>query len=351
MNIPIALNNSLLKKVFKWQKYALMSFYILFIGFCMAGIWIKWNSLNFSFEQEKYSEHVYEEGFSAVIASVPIIKVDKKPSFLERLAGRTQPKPCPIINLPRNDGALNTWQKYAAKDVLVPKNNARVILVIDDLGILKNISKQMINLDVPLTLSFLPYASNINEQVNDAYKKGHDILVHIPMEPKGSADPGPHALRSKTSSKDQLAAIDYNLNQFSNYIGINNHMGSAFTENNEAVDRFLNVVKDKGLIVLDSKTTNKSLLESLAYQKNIPVTNRDIFLDNVQDVDHIMAQLTKLEHIAKSNGSAIAIGHPYSQTVTALKKWIPTLKDKGITIVPLSQKIREKYSDVLVATR
>ncbi len=330
-----------------------MSFYYLIVGFCTVGIWLKWDAINSPDLREQYTSHIYEEGFEAVAVTVPFPVIDESNDFLKRLARRTPPVPAPeiIIKPERNDQASEAWQKYAAAGVSVPENNAKVILVIDDLGIVKGISKQMIDMDVPLTLSFLPYASGISAQVNDAYAKGHDILVHVPMEPKGRADPGPHALLSGTTARVQMTSIDYNLGQFSNYIGINNHMGSTFTEDAEAVDRLLNVVKDKGLMVLDSKTTSKSLLEEMAYKKNIPVTNRDVFLDNVRDVDYIMGQLAKLERIAKRDGTALAIGHPYAQTVTALKKWIPTLKAKGITIVPISQIIKEKYSDTLLAAK
>lgn len=349
MNKPPSQNNNLFKKIIQWQKYILLSFYIAFIGFCGVGIWLKWDDIKLpSPNDDGYTSHIYEEGFDSVTVTVPIPGIESKKSFLERLS---RPPQKAIPNKPlRNDDASQTWQKYAAKEVDVPVNNAKVILVIDDLGIVKGVSKKMINMDVPLTLSFLPYASDVNEQVNEAYDKGHDILVHIPMEPKGDADPGPHALLSSESAEEQMNDIDYNLSQFSHYIGINNHMGSAFTEDAEAVNQFLDVIKGKGLLVLDSKTTSKSKLETMAMDKDIPVTNRDVFLDNVRNVDYILEQLGKLEKIAKTNGTALAIGHPYSETVTALERWIPTLKEKGITIVPISQTIKEKYAEKLIAT-
>ncbi|HRW30946.1 MAG TPA: divergent polysaccharide deacetylase family protein, partial [Emcibacteraceae bacterium] len=285
----------------------------------------------------------------AITVAVPLPDAGKKESFLERLSRRAAKKPAPVIHPQRDDRAEQTWQKYAALPVNVPAGNAEIILVIDDLGIVKGTTKQMIEMNVPLTLSFLPYATEIATQVNEAYLRGHDILVHIPMEPKGNADPGPHALLSSSSADNQMESIDYNLGQFSNYIGINNHMGSRFTEDEEAVNRFLDVIKTKGLLVLDSKTTANSRLEKLAIEKNIPVTDRDVFLDNEQDINYILGQLGKLERIAKRDGSALAIGHPYAQTVAALKEWIPTLADKGITIIPISQKVREKYANTSLA--
>lgn len=330
-------------------RYLMMSFYIMFIGFCSVGIWLKWDAINRANNQ--YTTHQYEEGFDAVAVTVPLPRADIKESFLSRLARRTTPKPALVIQKERDQSADDAWQKYAARAVVVPAGNAKVILVIDDLGIVKKTTKQMIDMDAPLTLSFLPYASEISTQVNEAYNKGHDILVHIPMEPKGKADPGPHALLSSTSSRVQMDSIHYNLGQFSNYVGINNHMGSQFTEDEVAVNRLLNVIKDRGLLVLDSKTTPQSKLEALAVQKDIPVTNRDVFLDNEQDLNYILGQLDELERVAKREGNALAIGHPYSQTVAALRLWIPTLAAKGITIIPISQTVREKYSNVRLAVK
>ncbi|MBL4603289.1 MAG: divergent polysaccharide deacetylase family protein [Emcibacteraceae bacterium] len=346
MNNPEILEN---KRLSPAIRYLLLSFYFIFIGFCAAGIWLKWDDINRTNNQ--YSSHIYEEGFDAVTVTVPLPRKVRKENFLDRLAQRTSPKPALVIQPERHQDTDQTWQKFAASRVIVPAGNVKVILVIDDLGIVKNTTQQMIDMDAPLTLSFLPYASDISSQVNDAYAKGHDILVHIPMEPKGKADPGPHALLSSTSPRVQMDSIHYNLGQFSNYIGINNHMGSLFTEDEVAVDRLLKVVKEKGLLVLDSKTTSGSLLEQMAAENNIPVTNRDIFLDNEQDINYIMGQLKALENVAKRQGTALAIGHPYPQTVAALKLWIPTLAAKGITIVPISQTIKDKYSNRLLASK
>ncbi|MDG1438018.1 MAG: divergent polysaccharide deacetylase family protein, partial [Emcibacteraceae bacterium] len=320
----------------------MMCFYFLFIGFCAVGILIKWNALSRNDE----SRYAYHEGTISV-ARMP----DTRPSFLERLQNRYIRKAPPVKLPERNDNAAQRWQKYAATPVVIPEGHDTVILVIDDLGMDKAMTQEMIDMAVPMTLAFLPYANEISPQVNRAYKKGHDILVHIPMEPKSTLDPGPNALLSSVSARVQMDSIEYNLSQFENYIGINNHMGSKFTEDTDAVNRLLGVIKRRELLVLDSKTTANSVLEDLAEDQQIPVINRDVFLDNTEDEQYIMGQLGELERMAKRNGNALAIGHPYPETVAALKRWIPTLNAKGITVVPISQKVREKYARTLLANR
>lgn len=321
-------------------RYLVMCFYSLLIGFCGMALWLKWDHTKYQNSVREYTSHIYEEGFDAVSVTVPLPRSDRKESFLSKLARRVAPPPVVVMHKENAFPEGQPWQKFAAAPVFVPEGNATVVLVIDDLGIVKKTTQEMIDMEAPLTLSFLPYASGISAQVDQAYTKGHDILVHIPMEPKGKADPGPHALMSSESAEERLEDIEYNLSQFSHYIGINNHMGSEFTEDSEAVEQLLSVIKDKGLMVLDSKTTPNSRLEKIAREKTIFVTNRDVFLDNVREEGYIMGQLAELERAAKSNGSAIAIGHPYPQTVSALKEWIPTLEEKGITVIPISQSVR-----------
>ncbi len=330
-------------------RYLVLCFYSLLIGCCGVALWIKWDHAVYQKSMRDYTSHVYEEGFEAVAVTVPLPRSDRKESFLSRLARRAAPPPVLVTRQQRRVSEGETWRKFAAAPIIVPEGHATVTLVIDDLGIVKDLTREMIEMDAPLTLSFLPYASGIAPQVEDAYEKGHDILVHIPMEPKGSADPGPFALMSSDSARQRARSIDYNLGQFSNYIGINNHMGSEFTEDSAAVAQLMEVVGDKGLMVLDSKTTPNSKLEDIARAKSIPVTNRDVFLDNVREEGYILNQLAELERVAKANGSALAIGHPYPQTVRALKQWIPTLAEKGITIVPISQSVAERYGQTQLA--
>jgi polysaccharide deacetylase 2 family uncharacterized protein YibQ len=120
-------------------------------------------------------------------------------------------------------------------------------------------------------------------------------------------------------------------------------MGSEFTENKGAVTRILEVAKSKGMMVLDSKTSSKSVMISEAERLNIPHATRDIFLDNIPNEKAIWQQFMKLEKIAAEHGQAVAIGHPYKTTIAALKKWLPTLKAKGIEIVPISQLAAKAY--------
>ena len=225
----------------------------------------------------------------------------------------------------------------------------QISIVIDDLGVVKSRTFDIIKLDASLTLSFLPYAPDLKNMTRYAREQGHELMLHLPMEPKGDKDPGPHAMLTGVSDEKILAELSFNLAQFDGYVGLNNHMGSAFTENRRGLDLILKEVGKRGLLVLDSRTSKKSLFAGMAADRNIPNVTRDFFLDNEQDVDYILGQLKKLEKMALRRGSAIAIGHPYDETIAALSIWLPSLKEKGIVAVPLSALVKRKYQEIYMA--
>ena len=114
-------------------------------------------------------------------------------------------------------------------------------------------------------------------------------------------------------------------------------MGSKFTEDRRAMSDIMKVLAEHDLFFLDSKTTAKSVGQEVAKTYGVDYATRHVFLDNNNDKAYILGQLRATEKIAKKNGYAVAIGHPKSQTYVALKEWLPTLEEKGIKLVPMSE--------------
>ncbi len=234
-------------------------------------------------------------------------------------------------------------QKQAIKTSKEAYGKAQIAIIIDDLGLSKKKVAQFIKMKEPLTLSFLPYASGINKLAQDGRNHGHEIMLHIPMQPKSDLDSGPHTLSSYLSVEEQYERIHLNFSKLDNFVGFNNHMGSQFTENRQAVSRILKIAKEKGYLVVDSKTSPRSVLQDEAERLNIPNISRDIFLDNIPTQKSVWQELKRLEKIAKKRGHAVAIGHPYKVTILVLNKWLKTLKGKGIEIVPISYLAMKAY--------
>ncbi|MBR1777281.1 MAG: divergent polysaccharide deacetylase family protein [Alphaproteobacteria bacterium] len=212
-----------------------------------------------------------------------------------------------------------------------------IAIVIDDLGVNRSMTRAVLSLPAPITASFLAYADDLQKQAETAQSKGHELLLHAPMEPINSHfDPGTNALRSDMSEEEILQKLDLMLSSFTGYVGLNNHMGSKFTANKRAVSIVINELKKRGLLFLDSLTSADSVAWKSARDKHVPYAVRDVFLDNSLDEADIMAQLSLLEKRALKHHTAVGIGHPHKATVKALKKWIPQARKKGLVFVPIS---------------
>ena len=205
----------------------------------------------------------------------------------------------------------------------------------------------IISINAPLTSSFLTYGNDLLGLVAKAQASGHEIMIHAPMEPKKANNLAPDTLKTdmnKTQIDDLFVQM---LQRFDNVKvnGINNHMGSKFTEDAEKLGYVMNILKQRNMFFLDSKTSASSKGKDLAVKNDIKFVERDVFLDNNNDYDYILKQLQKAEDIAIKKGFAVAICHPKSQTYLALKDWVESLNGKQLKLVHVSeivQKINDK---------
>jgi hypothetical protein len=212
-----------------------------------------------------------------------------------------------------------------------------IAIVLDDVGAAPADVAGAIALPAPITLSIMTYAPNVARVAAAAHQAGHEMIVHVPMEPiNRDADPGKNALLTNLPPAELQRRIDWDLAQFSGYIGINNHMGSKFTQDAAGMQLVLETLKSRGLLFLDSRTIAGSVGDRLAGEIGLTHVKRDVFLDNVIDPAEIRDELAKTEAIARKQGFAIAIGHPHPDTVAVLREWIGEARARGFVLVPLS---------------
>ena len=220
----------------------------------------------------------------------------------------------------------------------LPGTGPRLVVVIDDLGESLHQARELAALNFPVTFAVLPQSSKTREVARLASPRGKDVLLHHPMEPRDyphRADPGPGALFVGMAEEDVLTVLAENLAQVPQAIGVNNHMGSRFTADSAGMEVVLHDLKQRGLFFLDSLTTGDSVVQKQARKIGLTHLRRHIFLDNVQDVQAILFQLRKAETLALSAGEVIAIGHPYPETLEALKIW-ERERDQRIRLVSVS---------------
>ncbi|HEY9163925.1 MAG TPA: divergent polysaccharide deacetylase family protein, partial [Magnetovibrio sp.] len=279
-----------------------------------------------------HTARAYEEKVAEPVYATPEAHLDTPPVEVASLPPATAPT-----------GPQPLWMQNAL-DVPLPHDGPIIAIVIDDMGVDRKRSRHMWE-DVPgpLTLSFMTYADDLPSQTQAAKQSGHELMLHMSMEPSSvTIDPGPNVLMTAMADGEIKSLTNWGLNRFSGFVGVNNHMGSRFTEDAHAMRVVLNEVNARGLLFLDSRTSSKSAGRSVARDLGMPVLERNVFLDNENDVEKVRQQLAEVERLARKQGSAIAIGHPRDATITALKTWIPDAIARGINIVPVSMLLKSR---------
>jgi len=243
---------------------------------------------------------------------------------------------------PPTNAGRPAWQQYA-KAVPATEGRPMIAIVIDDMGIDKADSARVIDLPPAITIAFMTYAKDLARQAAAARAAGHELWLHVPMEPlDGELDAGPHALKTSLTPEENRQRLDWALAQLDGYVGINNHMGSRFTSSEAEMKPVLAEVKARGLAFLDSRTTAATVAGRMASEMGVPHIDRDVFIDNDETVEAVLVQLRRTEEIALKRGRALAIGHPHATTIAALLKWLPTLKEKGFVLVPASALLHQE---------
>ncbi len=281
---------------------------------------------------------------------LPLSPADK-PAFARRLAQElaslvpgahfTQPTPAQwdiaIDGLPTHRLLLPAEAEKPAKPERPQAGKGRLALIIDDMGEDVGFAKSLAALDVPVAFSIWPDSGSREAVLKIAKAHNREILIHLPMQPKGfpRVEPGRHALLVTMTADQVQGAVHRAVERVPGAIGLNNHMGSQFTENSFGMHAALQAMKDKGLFFLDSRTTAETVGGREAKRIGLRFYKRDVFLDNEQNVGAILHQLRQAEALARSRGQAIAIGHPHPETLQAIRQWLKE-KDDSVSVVPLT---------------
>ncbi|MFL5336541.1 MAG: divergent polysaccharide deacetylase family protein [Geminicoccaceae bacterium] len=238
--------------------------------------------------------------------------------------------------------ALTITPVLPRRESLRPGKAAMLAIVLDDMGPPPTLTRRAIQLPVPVTLSFLPYAEDLPATTAAARAHGHEVFLHLPMEPIGSADPGPNAIFVGLDPNEFNRRLSWAFERVPLATGLNNHMGSRATSEPESMLKVLQEVRRRGLNFVDSRTSPLSVGDGLAAQLGIPHAARDVFLDNNPAPAAILRQLDEAERLARRRGHALAIGHPYPTTLSVLESWLPAAEARGLKIV--------RASDLIAAT-
>ncbi len=217
----------------------------------------------------------------------------------------------------------------------------RIAIIIDDLGYQLEAGHRTIDLPGPVACAILPSTPRATSLAEAAFASGKDVLLHLPLEPvskDNQSDPGGILL---DMSRDQFAStFSADLDSVPHAIGVNSHRGSMLTRHPGHMGWLMEGLRARGdLIFVDSYTTHKSIALQLARESGVPAVKRDVFLDPDRAPKTIEREFGRLKELARKNGVAVGIGHPYPSTLELLEREIPNLSDEGIELVSISELV------------
>ncbi len=217
----------------------------------------------------------------------------------------------------------------------------RIAIIIDDIGYHRHNGMRAATFPANLTLAIIPHSPNGPALALAGHKTGKEIILHIPMSNNRNLPLDPGALTEKMAYKDFLTTLGKDLEAIPHIKGVSNHMGSRLTQQYRPMEWLMSTLKQRGLYFVDSRTSADSLAWEVALAHKLPSLKRDIFLDNSRRSEDIAKQFQNLIDIARAKGFAVAIGHPYTQTLDSLKRLLMTVDKNKVKLVTISQLLEQ----------
>jgi hypothetical protein len=212
----------------------------------------------------------------------------------------------------------------------------RLAIVIDDIGYSAYYGERALALPGAVTLAILPQTPHGVRLAERAHLAGKEVILHVPMSNNQDTPLDMGGLYSGMDRETFIRTLRENLTSIPHISGVNNHMGSRLTREPQPMGWLMEELGRNQLFFVDSRTSAASLGYEIAQRYGIPSAERDIFLDNIRDPKAITRQLDKAVELARRKGSAIAIGHPYPETIAVLETMAPMLASRHIELVPVS---------------
>lgn len=216
-------------------------------------------------------------------------------------------------------------------------NNAKISIIIDDIGYSHKYGMAAMRLPGELTYAIIPNSPRAGFFANHAAKMNKEVMLHAPMSTIHNIPLGENGLSESMDESDFKETLKSSLDSLPSASGVNNHMGSLLTQRSLPMEWLMQALQERDLYFIDSRTTANSVAWKVAQEFNIPSLKRDIFLDHEATEEFIDGQFQKLTEIAQRRGYAVAIAHPYQETITYLEKHLPKLEQQNIDLVPVSQ--------------
>jgi uncharacterized protein len=227
-----------------------------------------------------------------------------------------------------------------ARIVSASDRKPKLAIILDDLGYDRGAADAILQIPYPLTVSVLPLLPHSSEIAEDAFRRGYEVMLHIPVESDGGEKAENIQLQPGMQTQEVAIILENMLETVPHAMGVNNHQGSLGTSDAGLMDEMMPALHDRDLYFVDSRTSARSVALDAARRAHVPNGSRDVFLDDAQDLASIEHQLDLAAHEARLHGCAIAIGHPHPETIEALTQALPQIQRDGVELVYASQAVR-----------
>ncbi len=237
-------------------------------------------------------------------------------------------------------------KKQSLKPVDYGENTSaggKLAIIIDDFGQDRGGVKEMMAIRRHLTFAVMPFLEFSRVDAEAAYEKGHEVIVHLPLEPNHGRMSwvGPRPIMTGMKIADMKQIIQDAFESVPHAAGANIHMGSKASGEEAVMSGVLDIIEEKGLYFVDSRTADRPIGKKLADARGVSCFERDIFIDEGRTKDAIKRQLKKSEDIILKKGEAIAIGHVGPEggkaTAEAISEMLPEFDSKNIRLVFVSE--------------
>ncbi|MFT4822704.1 MAG: polysaccharide deacetylase 2 family uncharacterized protein YibQ [Halioglobus sp.] len=249
----------------------------------------------------------------------------------------------------RPDAHKHLYERSAEKEIVplaspLPLEKTLVI-IIDDIGHHLAPGQAAIDLPGKLNIAILPYTPHAKILAERAHNSGKEILLHSPMSTIGSIPLGRGGLTTDLSEEEFRNTLVKSLEQIPHVRGINNHMGSDLTQRRLQMGWVMEELQERDLYFVDSRTSHETVAANTAEDYGVPNLSRQVFLDNERNSAAIADKIRELLHLVDTKGTAVAIGHPYPETIRQLREMLPLLKAKGIKLAYVSELFQPNTSN------
>ena len=220
------------------------------------------------------------------------------------------------------------------KNLVSSTQGPHVAIILDDWGKNYSVLKNAIEIHRPLTLAVLPNLIHSRRIAEEAHQNGLGVMLHLPMEPFNKKAPlEPRTIKTSMTDSQIKQIVDNAVAAIPHVQGVNNHMGSAVTSDARVMKLILERLKSKNLFFVDSHVVAKTQGSWAALQTGIRFAERDVFIDNENELGAIKRQLEKAKQMALASGEAIVIGHDRKLTLEAIKEMLPEFDRAGVRLV------------------